>query len=146
MNCVSTKHGSIPCFVSWDGFEPCSGVFLLYFIYPMFGHVKFCHFNLRFLSKLLQLYNLERNFQQTTEGLMSSRVSLRVQLQSSHFGNSLTSNNVGQLVLRCSARIGSIYQEFVEKELGVTQRDPIPAKGEIFILYLFEFLKYFKIC
>jgi hypothetical protein len=79
---------------------------------------------------LLQLYNLERNFQQTTEGLMSSRVSLRVQLQSSHFGNSLTSNNVGQLVLRCSARIGSIYQEFVEKELGVTQRDPIPAKGE----------------
>jgi hypothetical protein len=84
----------------------------------------------------LQLYNLERDFIQTTEGLIAARAALRIHLQSSHFGSSIHSNNVGQLVLRCSAQIGTFYQEVVEKELGITQRDPIPAKGEFTLLQI----------
>jgi hypothetical protein len=56
---------------------------------------------------------------------------MRLQLQSIHFGggNSLMSGN-GQLILRCTAQIGNYYQENTEKELGIPQKDPIPARGE----------------
>ena len=55
---------------------------------------------------------------------------MRLQLQSIHFGggNSIMHGN-GQLVLRCTAQIGSFYQEYTEKELGIPQKDPIPARG-----------------
>ena len=36
----------------------------------------------------------------------------------------------GQLVLRCTAQIGNLYQEYTEKELGVPQKDPVPARGK----------------
>jgi hypothetical protein len=42
-------------------------------------------------------------------------------------------NGGGQLVLRCTAQIGSFYQEYAEVELGVPQKDPIPARGELHI-------------
>lgn len=55
---------------------------------------------------------------------------MRLQLQSIHFGggNSIMSGN-GQLILRCTAQIGNYYQEYTEKELGIPQKDPIPARG-----------------
>lgn len=34
----------------------------------------------------------------------------------------------GSLVLRCTAQIGDLYQEYKEIELGTPQRDPIPAR------------------
>lgn len=58
---------------------------------------------------------------------------MRLQLQSVHFGggNSVMSGG-GQLVLRCTAQIGNFYQEYAEIELGVPQRDPVPARGKFF--------------
>jgi hypothetical protein len=67
----------------------------------------------------------------TIEGRTASRIGMRVQLQSIHFGggpNVMTGG--GQLILRCTAQIGNLYQEYTEKELGVPQKDPIPARGE----------------
>uniref|UniRef100_A0A1A9WNP2 Uncharacterized protein n=1 Tax=Glossina brevipalpis TaxID=37001 RepID=A0A1A9WNP2_9MUSC len=34
----------------------------------------------------------------------------------------------GGLVLRCTATIGELYQEYKEIELGTPQKDPIPAR------------------
>ncbi|CAD7091250.1 unnamed protein product [Hermetia illucens] len=72
----------------------------------------------------------------TPEGLYATRISLKLQLQSSHFRNhhmgyGQLSNSIsvnGGLVLRCTAQIGNLYQEYSEIELGVPQRDPIPAR------------------
>ncbi|CAD6993751.1 unnamed protein product [Ceratitis capitata] len=36
--------------------------------------------------------------------------------------------NVGSLVLRCTAQIGDLYQEYKEIELGTPQKDPVPAR------------------
>lgn len=36
----------------------------------------------------------------------------------------------GGLVLRCTAQIGDLYQEYKEIELGTPQKDPVPARGE----------------
>lgn len=38
------------------------------------------------------------------------------------------SSTGGSLVLRCTAQIGDLYQEYKEIELGTPQRDPIPAR------------------
>lgn len=54
---------------------------------------------------------------------------MRVQLQSIHFGGGPVMSGGGQLILRCTAQIGNFYQEYTEKELGVPQKDPIPARG-----------------
>jgi hypothetical protein len=55
---------------------------------------------------------------------------MRLQLQSIHFGGGPVMSGGGQLILRCTAQIGNIYQESTEKELGVPQKDPIPARGK----------------
>ncbi|XP_017485405.1 PREDICTED: uncharacterized protein LOC108373968, partial [Rhagoletis zephyria] len=34
----------------------------------------------------------------------------------------------GGLVLRCTAQIGDLYQEYKEIELGTPQKDPVPAR------------------
>lgn len=39
--------------------------------------------------------------------------------------------SVGSLVLRCTAQIGDLYQEYKEIELGTPQKDPVPARGEL---------------
>lgn len=57
-----------------------------------------------------------------------AHASLRLQLQSSHFGGPVPIVGTG-LVMRCTADIGNLYQEYTEVELGVPQRDPIPARG-----------------
>uniref|UniRef100_A0A0A1XLA2 Ig-like domain-containing protein n=1 Tax=Zeugodacus cucurbitae TaxID=28588 RepID=A0A0A1XLA2_ZEUCU len=36
--------------------------------------------------------------------------------------------SVGSLVLRCTAQIGDLYQEYKEIELGTPQKDPVPAR------------------
>jgi hypothetical protein len=56
---------------------------------------------------------------------------MRLHLQSVHFGGGPVMSGGGQLVLRCTAQIGNLYQEYTEKELGVPQKDPIPARGEL---------------
>lgn len=38
--------------------------------------------------------------------------------------------NPGGLVLRCTAQIGDLYQEYKEIELGTPQKDPVPARGK----------------
>ncbi|XP_055697157.1 uncharacterized protein LOC129798174 [Phlebotomus papatasi] len=69
----------------------------------------------------------ETQYYQTTDNLILAYASLRLQLQSSHFGGPVPSVGTG-LVLRCTAEIGNLYQEYTELELGVPQRDPIPAR------------------
>ncbi|XP_053945403.1 uncharacterized protein LOC128854931 [Anastrepha ludens] len=44
----------------------------------------------------------------------------------SNIGNG--GNNVGSLILRCTAQIGDLYQEYKEIELGTPQKDPVPAR------------------
>jgi hypothetical protein len=56
---------------------------------------------------------------------------MRLQLQSIHFGGGNVMQGGGQLVLRCTAQIGNFYNEHTEKELGVPQKDPIPARGKL---------------
>lgn len=36
----------------------------------------------------------------------------------------------GGLMLRCTAQIGDLYQEYKEIELGTPQKDPVPARGK----------------
>ncbi|XP_055903550.1 uncharacterized protein LOC129939533 [Eupeodes corollae] len=52
------------------------------------------------------------------------------QMLNSLHNNQLGSGNPtgGSLVLRCTAQIGDLYQEYKEIELGTPQRDPIPAR------------------
>lgn len=66
----------------------------------------------------------------TIEGRTASKIGMRLQLQSIHFGPGPVMNGGGQLILRCTAQIGNLYQEYTEKELGVPQKDPIPARGK----------------
>lgn len=86
------------------------------------------------LSLCLQIYSAVSDCNQTSDGLFAARVSLRLQLQSSHFlgatQQASATNNNG-LTLRCTAEIGDIYQRYIEKELGTTPNgDPIPARGK----------------
>lgn len=84
------------------------------------SHVCFHHF---------QVYSTDVQNFKTIEGRTASRIAMRLQLQSSHFGGSPVINGGGQLILRCTAQIGNIYQESAEKEIGIPQKDPIPARG-----------------
>uniref|UniRef100_A0A182PLD9 Uncharacterized protein n=1 Tax=Anopheles epiroticus TaxID=199890 RepID=A0A182PLD9_9DIPT len=70
----------------------------------------------------------------TTDNLVSTILNLRLHLQSSHFGPGLLprlgieSGPSGSLLLRCTATIGKLYIRHTQLELGVQQRDPIPAR------------------
>lgn len=100
------------------------------------------------------------------DNLISSSISLKLHLQSSHFigafnggqlMNSISPGANSGLILRCTAQIGNLYQEYTEIELGIPQRDPIPARGKIrnyhfhflmlFYLYIFIHLHmHYKMC
>lgn len=81
------------------------------------------------------MYSAETQYFPTIEGLIASRISIRLQLQSSNFGGgSLMNIGGGQLVLRCTAQIGNFYQEYAEVDLGFPQRDPMPQRGVYFFL------------
>ncbi|CAO1427951.1 unnamed protein product, partial [Diamesa hyperborea] len=75
------------------------------------------------------VYSADTQYFKTIEGLTASKSNMRLQLQSVHFGGGPVMNGGGQLILRCTAQIGNFYQEYAEKELGVPQKDPIPARG-----------------
>ncbi|XP_061402765.1 uncharacterized protein LOC133338615 [Musca vetustissima] len=47
-----------------------------------------------------------------------------------YVGSSGTGATGGALLLRCTAQIGDLYQEYKEIELGTPQKDPIPARGK----------------
>lgn len=82
------------------------------------------------------MYSADPTYIQTSDNLVSSRTSLKLQLQSSHFGSPVHAPQGNGLILRCTARIGNLYQENAEIELGVPQRDPIPARGKLSSFYV----------
>lgn len=78
----------------------------------------------------LQQYAAEQQFIQTSDNLVATRISLKLQLQSSHFHGAPPSTT-GGLTLKCIAEIPNLYYlESSELELGVPQRDPVPARGK----------------
>lgn len=86
-----------------------------------------------------QVYAADLQYFRTIEGRTASKITTRLQLQSIHFGPANIFSNYGgsqvmkdggQLVLRCTAQIGNLYQEYTEKELGAPQKDPVPARGK----------------
>ncbi|KAH8271322.1 hypothetical protein KR018_006598, partial [Drosophila ironensis] len=105
---------------------------------------------LTFTINNMVLTNVETQYIRTIDNLIVSRVALKMQLQGVHFSspnspsyNSMYGQNSvyghggpmygqnpspGGLLLRCSAQIGDLYQEYKEIELGTPQKDPIPAR------------------
>ncbi|XP_017873867.1 PREDICTED: uncharacterized protein LOC108621197 [Drosophila arizonae] len=103
---------------------------------------------LKFTINNMVITNAETQFIRTIDNLIASRISLKLQLQGVHFssvnpaiysssygvnsvyghGGSMYMPNPGGLVLRCTAQIGDLYQEYKEIELGTPQKDPVPAR------------------
>lgn len=93
-----------------------------------------------------QIYHADHQYIETVDHLTISRSYFKLQLQSSNFvgpgatqqgGSSSSSNNNG-LTLRCTARMDNLYQENTEIELGVPQKDPVPARGKHFKTFIFN--------
>ncbi|XP_053698593.1 uncharacterized protein LOC128745543 [Sabethes cyaneus] len=76
------------------------------------------------------IFTPEQTVRTTTDNLMTTAISLRLHLQSSHFSGVQMAGGGGSgtLILRCTATIGTLYERYSELELGVPQRDPIPAR------------------
>ncbi|KAH8383335.1 hypothetical protein KR009_008026 [Drosophila setifemur] len=112
---------------------------------------------LRFTINNVPVTTEETQYIRTVDNLIASRLSLKIQLQAIHFvaglsahgnGNSNGNGNLnanglsnavhtggggaggggGGLILRCTAQIGDLYQEYKEIELGTPQKDPVPAR------------------
>ncbi|KAL5283996.1 hypothetical protein ACFFRR_006330 [Megaselia abdita] len=96
---------------------------------------------LKFTINNIVVNTQETQYIPTKDNLFASRLSLKLQLQAIHFQTGVAmshlSNSIyasdsrasgGALVLRCTAQIGNLYQEYREIELGVPQRDPVPAR------------------
>ncbi|EDV91545.1 GH17500 [Drosophila grimshawi] len=103
---------------------------------------------LKFTINNMVITNAETQFIRTIDNLIASRISLKLQLQGVHFssvnpaiynngyglnsvyghGGPMYAPNPGGLVLRCTAQIGDLYQEYKEVELGTPQKDPVPAR------------------
>ncbi|ALC46275.1 beat-IIa [Drosophila busckii] len=103
---------------------------------------------LKFTINNMVITNAETQFLRTVDNLIASRISLKLQLQGVHFssvnpaiynsgydtnsvynhGAPMYAPNPGGLLLRCSAQIAGLYQEYKEIELGTPQRDPVPAR------------------
>uniref|UniRef100_A0A1A9V8Q0 Uncharacterized protein n=1 Tax=Glossina austeni TaxID=7395 RepID=A0A1A9V8Q0_GLOAU len=122
--------------------------------------------------RTLCINNAETQYIRTIDNLIASRISLKLQLQGIHFSsanpsvygqhNVYTAHGVnsvhnhggsgGGLLLRCTATIGELYQEYKEIELGTPQKDPIPARGatmpslmNVYKLLLFTCLMHFSL-
>ncbi|XP_055525390.1 uncharacterized protein LOC129718544 [Wyeomyia smithii] len=76
------------------------------------------------------IFTPEQTVRTTTDNLMTTAASLRLHLQSSHFNGVQMAGGGGNgaLILRCTATIGKLYERYAELELGVPQRDPVPAR------------------
>ncbi|KAI8130206.1 hypothetical protein FF38_05017 [Lucilia cuprina] len=94
---------------------------------------------LKFTINNMVVNNVETQFIRTIDNLIASRISLKLQLQGIHFSSvnpsvyghsvyGMNSVHGGGLVLRCTATIGELYQEYKEIELGTPQKDPVPAR------------------
>lgn len=105
---------------------------------------------LTFTINNMVITNVDTEYIRTIDNLIATRISLKMQLQGIHFSsvNPAIYNNVyglnsvyghggpvyapnsnpGGLLLRCSAQIGDLYQEYKEIELGTPQKDPVPAR------------------
>ncbi|XP_030370749.1 uncharacterized protein LOC115621286 [Scaptodrosophila lebanonensis] len=103
---------------------------------------------LKFTINNMVVTNAETQYIRTIDNLIASRISLKLQLQGVHFssanapvyngyglnsvygghGGPMYAPNPGGLVLRCTAQIGELYQEYKEIELGTPQKDPVPAR------------------
>lgn len=105
------------------------------------------------IALFLQISDVETQYIRTIDNLIVSRIALKMQLQAVHFSSVNSPNynrmygqnsvyehgglaypsnqNPGGLLLRCSAQIGDLYQEYKEIELGTPQKDPIPARGKL---------------
>lgn len=104
-------------------------------------------------NSLRQVTQEETQYIRTVDNLIASRLSLKLQLQAVHFvaaanangnvngnahgrstnvhmTNALGHGGAGGLMLRCTAQIGDLYQEYKEIELGSPQKDPVPARGK----------------
>lgn len=88
------------------------------------SEIKMCFYYLQ------QVYSTDVQYFKTIEGRTATKIGMKLHLQSIHFGGGPVMNGGGQLILRCTAQIGNLYQEYTEKELGVPQKDPIPARGK----------------
>ncbi|XP_062540263.1 uncharacterized protein LOC134208246 [Armigeres subalbatus] len=83
------------------------------------------------------IFTPDQTSRTTTDNLVTTAISLRIHLQSSHFtggvqmmggGGGSGGGAGGTLVLRCTATIGTLYERYSELELGAPQRDPVPAR------------------
>lgn len=77
------------------------------------------------------IFTPDQTTRTTTDSLVTTAISLRIHLQSSHFAGVQMGgggSGSGTLVLRCTATIGTLYERYSELELGVPQRDPVPAR------------------
>ncbi|XP_030573594.1 uncharacterized protein LOC115771852 [Drosophila novamexicana] len=106
---------------------------------------------LRFTINQMPVTQEETQYIRTVDNLIASRLSLKLQLQAVHFvaaanangnvngnghvrstnvhmTNALGHGGAGGLMLRCTAQIGDLYQEYKEIELGSPQKDPVPAR------------------
>ncbi|XP_023173894.2 uncharacterized protein LOC111601520 [Drosophila hydei] len=108
---------------------------------------------LRFTINHIPVTTEETQYIRTVDNLIASRLSLRLQLQAAHFVAAASANRngngkahdrasnahvtnalgpglpgIGGLMLRCTAQIGDLYQEYKEIELGTPQKDPVPAR------------------
>ncbi|KAM8702943.1 hypothetical protein ACLKA7_005309 [Drosophila subpalustris] len=101
---------------------------------------------LRFTINHMPVASEETQYIRTVDNLIASRLSLKLQLQAVHFVATSTSSSTsnangratnvqmtngnarGGLMLRCTAQIGDLYQEYKEIELGTPQKDPVPAR------------------
>ncbi|CRL05252.1 CLUMA_CG018055, isoform A, partial [Clunio marinus] len=60
-------------------------------------------------------------YHQTQDNLLWSSKDLKIQILPSHYLN-------GQLILRCSAEVGTHYADFTEAPLETTRKEPIPER------------------
>lgn len=78
------------------------------------------------------MYNIEPKYIQTNDNLVQTIINFNTVLQPSHFNGILQNSVNNALTIRCTAEISNLYQQSSDLELGTPQRDPIPARGEIF--------------
>lgn len=141
---------------AWNGFTITNQTQICFKRLPRTCHTIYILIELRLTC--FQIYSAEQHNEQTVDGLTVSRISLRLHLQSSHFGSgnggggadfptladpaaassgsyqqqSSSTHSTG-LLLRCTAQVAELYLESSEVELGGRHRDPIPARGKDYI-------------
>ncbi|ALC46274.1 beat-IIb, partial [Drosophila busckii] len=81
------------------------------------------HFTNAHGNRNLQLHGLAVNTMYMTNALIANAAN-------GHAGNAGGGGGaaVGSLMLRCTAKIGDLYQDYKEIELGTPQKDPVPAR------------------